>query len=99
MEIDGLGFEAEVKILSRGQLQLNFLGFVGKNDKGDEYWLFTGAWKDYYNIALSGKDGFCKEKRFKSGIRHFYPSGISEIHSIAGTDLYTYIDKKNSEFC
>ena len=92
MDIDGLGFEAEEsRYYPEGSASAQLLGFVGKNDKGDDTGYF--GLEGYYNIALSGKDGFLQREKDLSGTP-LLSSGISEIHSIAGTDLYTYIDKR-----
>ena len=92
LNILGLGFEAEEsRYYPEGSASAQLLGFVGKNDKGDDTGYF--GLEGYYDIALSGKDGFLQREKDLSGTP-FLSSGISEINSIAGTDLYTFIDKR-----
>ena len=92
LNILGLGFEAEEsRYYPEGSASAQLLGFVGKNDKGDDTGYF--GLEGYYDIALSGKDGFLQREKDLRGTL-LLSSGISEINSIAGTDLYTFIDKR-----
>ncbi|MDP3918272.1 MAG: penicillin-binding protein 2, partial [Candidatus Woesebacteria bacterium] len=92
LNILGLGFEPEeTRYYPEGSASAQLLGFVGKNDEGDDIGYF--GLEGYYNIPLSGKDGFLQREKDLSGTP-LLSSGISEINSITGTDLYTYIDKR-----
>lgn len=92
MDILGLGFEVEEsRYYPEGSASAQLLGFVGKNDEGEDTGYF--GLEGFYNILLSGKDGFLQREKDLSGTP-LLSSGISEIASIQGTDLYTFLDKR-----
>ncbi len=92
MKISGLGFEKEEnRFYPEGSSSAQLLGFVGKNDKGEDTGYF--GLEGYYDISLTGKSGFVNRKKDLKGAP-LLSEDIQESESIAGTDLYTYIDKR-----
>ncbi len=92
LKIKGLGFDAEEnRFYPEGSSSAQLLGFVGKNDKGDDTGYF--GLEGYYDISLTGKTGFQDRKKDLRGAP-LLSEGIQEINSVAGSDLYTYIDKR-----
>lgn len=89
--IDGLGFEAEdARFYPEGSSSAQLLGFVGKNENGDDTGYF--GLEGYYDISLKGKSGFISRERDLSG-SPLLTDGVSEISTIPGSDIKTYIDK------
>ncbi|EKE06107.1 MAG: hypothetical protein ACD_19C00079G0012 [uncultured bacterium] len=92
MKISGLGFDPEEnRFYPEGSSSAQLLGFVGKNDEGRDTGYF--GLEGYYDISLTGKAGFQERKKDLKGVP-LLSEGLQEINSIAGTDLYTYIDKR-----
>jgi len=92
MKISGLGFEDEEnRFYPEGSASAQLLGFVGKNDLGVNTGYF--GLEGYYDISLSGKEGYQERKRDLKGAP-LLSEGIQEVNSVAGTDLYTHIDKR-----
>lgn len=92
LKIKGLGFETEEnRFYPEGSTAAQLLGFVGKNDEGDDTGYF--GLEGYYNISLTGRTGFQQRKKDLSG-SPLLSEGLQEINSIPGTDLHTYIDKR-----
>lgn len=92
LNIKGLGFEAEeTRYYPEGSTSAQLLGFVGKDENGEDTGYF--GLEGFYNILLSGKDGFVQREKDLSGVP-ILSSGLSEIAAIAGTDLVTNIDKR-----
>lgn len=92
LNINGLGFEPEeTRYYPEGSSSAQLLGFVGKDEEGNDTGYF--GLEGYYNVPLSGKNGFLQREKDLSGVP-ILTSGLSEISSIAGTDLTTYIDKR-----
>ncbi|MEK7168860.1 MAG: penicillin-binding protein 2 [Patescibacteria group bacterium] len=92
LNIKGLGFEPEeTRYYPEGSSSAQLLGFVGKDEEGNDTGYF--GLEGYYNVPLSGKNGFLQREKDLSGVP-ILTSGLSEISSIAGTDLTTYIDKR-----
>ena len=92
LNIQGLGFDPEEsRFYPEGSSSAQLLGFVGKNDAGEDTGYF--GLEGYYNIPLSGKNGFLQREKDLMGAP-LLSSGISEVNSIPGTDLTTFIDKR-----
>lgn len=92
LNIAGLGFDPEeTRYYPEGSSSAQLLGFVGKNEDGEDTGYF--GLEGFYNILLSGKDGFVKREKDLSGVP-IISSSLSEISSISGTDIHTYIDKR-----
>lgn len=90
--IKGLGFDPEEsRYYPEGSSSAQLLGFVGKDEEGKDTGYF--GLEGYYNISLSGKDGFLQREKDLSGVP-ILTGGLSEIASIPGTDLTTHIDKR-----
>lgn len=92
LNIKGLGFDPEeTRYYPEGSSSAQLLGFVGKDDQGNDTGYF--GLEGYYNISLAGKNGFLQREKDLSGVP-LLTGGLSEIASIPGTDLTTYIDKR-----
>jgi len=92
LRIDGLGFEPqETRYYPEGSQSAQLLGFVGKNNEGTDTGYF--GLEGYYDISLTGKSGYQKREKDLKGAP-LLSKELSEIVSIQGTDLYTYIDKR-----
>ena len=92
LNIKGLGFDPEeTRYYPEGSSSAQLLGFVGKDDQGNDTGYF--GLEGYYNISLAGKNGFLQREKDLSGVP-LLTGGLSEIASIPGTDLTTHIDKR-----
>lgn len=92
LKIRGLGFDPEEnRFYPEGSSSAQLLGFVGKNDKGEDTGYF--GLEGYYDISLTGKAGFQERKKDLKGTP-LLSEGIQETSSVAGSDLHTYIDKR-----
>jgi len=92
MGILGLGFDPEEsRYYPEGSSSAQLLGFVGKDSDGEDVGYF--GLEGFYNILLSGKDGFVKREKDLTGAP-ILTGGLSEISPISGTDLHTSIDKR-----
>lgn len=92
LNIKGLGFEPEeTRYYPEGSSSAQLLGFVGKDNDGNDTGYF--GLEGYYNISLSGKDGFLQREKDLTGVP-ILTGGLSEIASIPGTDITTHIDKR-----
>jgi cell division protein FtsI/penicillin-binding protein 2 len=90
--IKGLGFDPEeTRYYPEGSSSAQLLGFVGKDDQGNDTGYF--GLEGYYNISLAGKNGFLQREKDLTGVP-LLTGGLSEIDSIPGTDLTTHIDKR-----
>ncbi len=91
LEIPGLGFEPEgVRFYPEGSISAQLLGFVGKNDEGEDTGYF--GLEGYYNIALRGKSGYMTSENDLSG-SPIVSRGVSELTTVLGSDIETYIEK------
>ena len=62
LKIKGLGFEPEeVRYYPEGSEAAHLLGFLGKGEDGQDVGYF--GLEGYYDIALSGKDGYLKREK------------------------------------
>lgn len=94
LDIAGIGFEPEDdRYYPEGSVSAQLLGFVGKNDEGNDTGYF--GLEGFYNIPLSGKDGFIQREKDLKGVP-FVSTKTNEINSIPGSDLNTYLDKRIS---
>ena len=89
--LSGIGFEAEEsRFYPEGSSSAQLLGFVGKNESGEDIGYF--GLEGYYDLSLRGKSGFKSQEKDLSGAP-LISSGIKEISNVSGTNLITYIDK------
>ena len=92
LNIKGIGFEPEEsRYYPEGSSSAQLLGFVGKDNEGNDTGYF--GLEGYYNISLAGKNGFLQREKDLVGVP-LLTGGLSEIASIPGTDLVTHIDKR-----
>ena len=92
LRITGLGFETEEnRYYPEGSSSAQLLGFVGKNDEGNDTGYF--GLEGFYDILLSGKSGYIQREKDLRGVP-LLSGGVSEMTSLAGTDLITFIDKR-----
>ncbi|MDO8341166.1 MAG: penicillin-binding protein 2 [Candidatus Woesebacteria bacterium] len=92
LKIAGLGFETEEnRYYPEGSSSAQLLGFVGKNDEGNDTGYF--GLEGFYDILLSGKSGYIQREKDLRGVP-LLSGGVSEMTSLAGTDLITFIDKR-----
>ncbi len=91
LQIGGIGFELEEdRAYPEASTAAHLLGFVGKNDKGDDQGYF--GLEGYYDLTLSGKPGFLSRESDAQGIPILL-GDAREVLAIGGADLKTYIDK------
>lgn len=94
LNIEGLGFELEeTRFYPEGSVSAQLLGFVGKNEKGEDKGYF--GLEGYYDVSLKAKSGFIEREKDLKGAP-FLSSQNLEITSTSGANLYTYIDKRIS---
>lgn len=91
LKIDGIGFEKEeARAYPEASVAAQLLGFVGKNDVGENVGYF--GLEGNYNLPLSGKPGFSEHERDASGVPLVFGEN-QEVAAVGGTDLITHIDK------
>lgn len=91
LDLSGIGFEPEeVRFYPEGSSSANLLGFVGKNENGEDVGYF--GLEGYYDLSLKGKGGFKLQEKDLSGAP-LISSGIKEISNVSGANLITYIEK------
>ncbi|KKR38253.1 hypothetical protein A2361_01835 [Candidatus Woesebacteria bacterium RIFOXYB1_FULL_40_26] len=91
LEIDGIGFERkEDRFYPEGSQAAHLLGFVGKNEEGNDQGYF--GLEGYYNLSLAGKPGFNSSQKDPKG-NPILIGDRREIAAIGGVDLLTHIDK------
>ena len=92
LNIKGLGFEPEeTRYYPEGSEAAHLLGFVGKNEEGQDVGYF--GLEGYYDLVLTGKDGYLKREKDLTGVP-ILNSSLTEVNSVSGSDLTTYIDKR-----
>jgi cell division protein FtsI/penicillin-binding protein 2 len=90
--IYGLGFDLEEsRFYPEGSSSAQLLGFVGKNDDGNDTGYF--GLEGHYDISLTGKSGYVQREKDLKGAP-LLSEGLYEVNSITGSDLHTYIDKR-----
>src|SRR3989344_946503 len=91
LKIEGIGFEpVESRIYPEGSSSAQILGFVGKDDEGNDKGYF--GIEGFYDLPLSGKPGFISRDADASGIPIILGSSM-EVSAIKGVNLSTHIDK------
>ncbi|OGM28813.1 hypothetical protein A2962_05015 [Candidatus Woesebacteria bacterium RIFCSPLOWO2_01_FULL_39_61] len=91
LKIEGIGFEpVESRIYPEGSSSAQILGFVGKDDEGNDKGYF--GIEGFYDLPLSGKPGFISRDADASGIPIILGSS-REVSAIKGVNLSTHIDK------
>lgn len=92
LNINGLGFDPEDKrFYPEGSASAQLLGFVGKNEKGEDTGYF--GLEGYYDVSLKGKAGLIEQEKDLKGAPLLSGKNI-EISSVSGANLITYIDKR-----
>ncbi len=91
LEIGGVGFEAEeARVYPEASSAAHLLGFVGKNDRGEDQGYF--GLEGNYDLILSGKPGYLSRESDAKGIPIFLAEA-REVSAIDGVDIITSIDK------
>lgn len=91
MKILGIGFDKqEVRKYPESSLSAHLLGFVGKDDDGNDKGYF--GLEGYYDLPLSGKPGFISRESDARGAPIVFGDS-KEISAVGGADLVTHIDK------
>lgn len=94
LNIKGLGFELEeTRFYPEGSISAQLLGFVGKNEQGEDTGYF--GLEGYYDLSLRGKSGFVEREKDLKGVPLLSDNSL-EISSIPGANLITFIDKRIS---
>ena len=89
--IEGIGFDPqELRAYPESSSAAHLLGFVGKNDDGQDQGYF--GLEGYYDLMLSGKPGFISRESDAKGIPILLGDN-KEVSAIDGVDLVTHIDK------
>lgn len=92
MKIPGIGFERqEVRVYPEASSAAQLLGFVGKNEEGEDKGYF--GLEGYWDLSLTGKSGFRVRESDAKGTPILLGSS-KEISAISGVDLITNIDKR-----
>ncbi len=90
--ITGLSFvEQEGRFYPEASSAAQLLGFVGKNEDGNNLGYF--GLEGYYNLPLSGKPGFMGQEKDARGTPILL-GGNKEVNAINGVDIVTSIDKR-----
>jgi cell division protein FtsI/penicillin-binding protein 2 len=90
--IQGLGFDPqESSYYPEASSAAQLLGFVGKDDKGDNVGYF--GLEGYYDLPLNGKPGFVGGQKDALGAP-ILMGGTTQVSAIPGVDLQTNIDKR-----
>lgn len=91
MNIPGIGFEDEfVRYYPESSLSAHFLGFVGKNDLGDDLGYF--GIEGFYEKELAGLPGFVKSERDVAG-KPIFVGTQERMSAENGRDIVLTIDK------
>ncbi|HJX58944.1 hypothetical protein A2V61_01265 [Candidatus Woesebacteria bacterium RBG_19FT_COMBO_47_8] len=92
MAISGIGFERqEVRAYPEASAAAQLLGFVGKNEEGQDKGYF--GLEGFYDLALTGKPGYSVRESDARGTPILLGSA-KEVNPISGVDLLTTIDKR-----
>ncbi len=92
LKISGINFDSvESRYYPEASTAAQILGFVGKDDNGEAKGYF--GLEGYYNLSLSGKDGFTKRQKDAQGAPLLLDQG-KNISAISGVDLVTSLDKR-----
>ncbi len=92
LEIKGLGFEQEeTRFYPEASTAAHLLGFVGKNEKGDDQGYF--GLEGFYNLVLSGKPGVISREQDIRGVPIILSGNSKEVPAVNGVNLLTHINK------
>lgn len=95
LKIDGIGFQKEMKrYYPEASLSAHLLGFVGKNESGDNIGYF--GVEGFYNQDLSGLPGLLDSERDLFG-RPIFVGVQNKVNPENGRDLVLTIDKTVQE--
>ena len=89
--LKGINFEEDhERSYPEASMSAQLLGFVGKNDEGDD----TGFYglEGYYDTVLSGKQGFLQREKDARGVPTLLGAS-QESPAVGGVNLLTHIDK------
>lgn len=88
----GLGFEEmQMRYYPESSSSAQLLGFVGKDEDGADKGYF--GLEGYYDLSLSGKDGYMLRESDAGGVPILFGSS-REVSAIGGVDLITNIEKR-----
>lgn len=91
LKINGIGFDPEpVRAYPEGSSSAHILGFVGKDDSGNDKGYF--GLEGFYDLTLEGKPGFLKRESDANGTPIVFGNS-NQIDATKGIDLVTNIDK------
>lgn len=92
LDIAGIGFNADqARLYPEGSMSAGVLGFVGKNDSGEDEGYF--GLEGFYDVSLSGKGGYVRAEKDARG--NPIPFGsFSQVSATDGLDLLTNIDRR-----
>ncbi len=91
LKLSGIGFEKEeARIYPEASAAAHLLGFVGKNEEGEDVGYF--GLEGFYNLPLSGKPGFVLRENDARGVPIVF-GNTQDVAAISGIDLITHIDK------
>lgn len=89
--ISGIGFDPEpTRSYPEGSASAHILGFVGKNDSGNNKGYF--GLEGYYDLTLAGKPGLINRESDAQGTPILFGNS-SQVNATSGIDLVTNIDK------
>lgn len=92
LKINGIGFnEQESLFYPESSSAAQLLGFVGKNEAGEDVGYF--GLEGYYNLPLSGRQGFVSREEDIQGAPILIDP-TKTISAISGVDLVVNIDKR-----
>lgn len=92
LRIKGLGFDPEeIRYYPEASSGAQLLGFVGKNDSGEDQGYF--GLEGYYDLLLSGKPGVISREEDVRGIPILLGGNSREVPAVKGVNLVTHIDK------
>ena len=91
LKIEGVGFEEEEKrVYPEASSAAHLLGFLGKDDDGNDIGYF--GLEGFYDLILSGKGGYLSRESDATGLPILFGS-LREANAVSGVDLITFIDK------
>lgn len=91
LKINGINFDPEeISIYPEASTAAHLLGFVGKNEAGNDQGYF--GLEGYYDLPLSGKPGFLSRTSDARGNPLLFGDS-TEVSAIGGVELVTNIDK------
>lgn len=92
LNLKGVGFDSvEASFYPEASSAAQLLGFVGKDDDGEEIGYF--GLEGFYNLPLSGKSGFFGGEKDAKGTPILL-GDKAQVSAIPGVDLLTSIDKR-----